>query len=162
MFHDYSRTFLQPQWLRYNLKFVFILMLILVLPFLWIWRDGGIILTICENMMILINMGRETLPWLSFPKLMCDVFNVFYDSIMIHSISVILSFYYLGSDKKGNHKKLWQRETKLLMAIQALWWIWQWTSKWGKAIDKEPAEQKSEEKYRESIAIELNCGGRMT
>ena len=49
------------------------------------------------------------------------------------------------------------------MAIQALWWIWQWTSKWGKAIDKEPAEQKkSEEKYRESIAIELNCGGRMT
>ena len=36
---------------------------------------------------------------------MCDVFIVFYDLIMIHSISVILSFYYLGSDEKGNHKK---------------------------------------------------------
>ena len=84
-------------WFRPNLKFMFILMLILVLPFLWIWCDSGIILAICENMMILINMGRETLPWLSFPKLMCDVFIVIYDSI--------ISFFYLGSDEKGNHKK---------------------------------------------------------
>ena len=65
---------------------------------------------------------------------MCDVFIVIYDSI--------ISFFYLGSDEKGNHKKALTKGDQasngyssalvnLTVDIKMRW-----------AIDKEPAEQK--------------------